>query len=380
MKLKRLLDNLILIPLLCGYMPYPTPVPTPSQGMFNLPQSFQSGGLTVVGGGTNSIPAGPGLGNYGAGDVYQPQGNVLGDATVKTNNIPTAPSAPTAPPMPTGPSSSEIDSLYNPSMNYLNQTEGVVRSDYQNVLSQADRDFQVLQNQLTSGKQANIATIGETQVKAGQVKDDALSAARRLYDELRRGYQQRFGGTTSAGQAASEISSVEQQRQQGQTQRSYGDTIRETEQQKVKVEKDYQDGLFQLEQNKQSAISQAYSDFQNKLLQISNNRSQIESAKANAKLDALQQLRNQVFEIQTESYQYQRALDQQKQQATSTLQNYLNQFGEQAQLSQQTLSAAGFNTNPSSGLQANMQPTAGQSASMVGQITPTKKDELSLRY
>lgn len=281
---------------------------------------------------------------------------------------------PGAPPTPQGLSNSEIDSIYNPSMDYLNQAEGTLRNDYTNVLSQAEKDFQTLQSQLTGNKNTNLATIGENQVKATQVKDDALSAARRLYDELKRGYSQRFGGSTSAGGAASEIASVEQQRQMGQTSRQYTDTIRQLEGQKQQVEQEYQTGLLKLEQNKQQAITQAQSDFQNKLLEIANNRTQIESAKAQQKLEALQQLRNSVFQIQQQTYQFQQTLDAQKKQSDIDLQNYMARLNAQGQASGTSVQNSGINTDPTSSLQAGY-TSSPTTQGLTGQITTQKKDQ-----
>jgi hypothetical protein len=227
---------------------------------------------------------------------------------------------------PSGPSEADLNAVYDPSMNYLNQAESTARSGYADVLSQAESDYQALVSELSGNKQKNLTTIGENQITTSNVKEDALAAARRLYDQLRRGYQQRFGGATSAGQAASEISSAEQQRQMGGINRDYATTTRQIEQQKTQLETDFQTGMMKLQQGKQQALGQAQSDFQNKLLSISQNRAQVESAKAQARLTALQELRNQAYTINQQSVRFQQTLEAQRQASLLDLQNYTAKF------------------------------------------------------
>lgn len=274
---------------------------------------------------------------------------------------------------PSGPSEADLNAVYDPSMQYLNQAESQVRTDYPNVLDSAQKAYETAIAELQGNKQKNLTTIGESSIKAGQQKEDALTSARRLYDQLRTGYQQRFGGSTSAGQAASEIASAEQQRQMGLTTRQYTDTMRQIDQQKVQLDTDYKTGVAKLEQNKQMAITQATSDFQNKLLSITQNRTQVESAKAQAKLQALQDLRNQVFTINQQNTQFQQTLEAQRQAGLQDVQNFLAKFN----IAGGAAGTAATNFKPavSSNLQAGSTPSTNTTGELTGQISPytTKK-------
>lgn len=224
-----------------------------------------------------------------------------------------------------------INAVYNPTMGYLNQAEGQLRADFPNVLDSAQKAYETAIAELTAGKTKNLGTIAENTVTAGQRKEDALSAARRMYDELRRGYAQRFGGGSSAGQAAFELSGAEQQRQMGATTRDYSTTMRQIDQSKVQLDQDYQAGSLKILQSKTDAIAQANRDFQNQLLTIAGQRAQTESAKAAAKLDALNTLRNQAFAAQQQALQLQQNWDQTYKASQLDLQNYaakLNMAGQ----------------------------------------------------
>lgn len=265
---------------------------------------------------------------------------------------------------------SQIDALYNPSFQYLTEAENTLNAQYpdvqKSIQGQFDVNTQMLNDQNTSG----LSTLDRNATSAGYRKEDALTAARRLYDELRRGYQQRFGGSTSAGEAASELSSVEQQRQMGLTQRSYSDTMAQIDTQKYDLDRGYSTAKTKLKYDTDSAFSQAKSDFQNKLLSISQSRSQIASAKAQASLSALQTLRNEVFQINSQKIQFEQTLELQRSQAATALDTYARQMQMSGQGSQSALNNY-FNqttTTPASPLSIN---------SSNGQNTPNYTGQIS---
>jgi hypothetical protein len=272
-----------------------------------------------------------------------------------------------------------INSVYQPTMNYLNQAEGAVRQDFPNVLDAAQKAYESAIQELSGNKQRNVSTIQNNTVTAGQQKENALSAARRLYDELRRGYQQRFGGASSAGGAASEISNVEQQRQMGQTTQSYSDAMRQIQQQSSQLETDYQTGSMKILESKNQAIAQANRDFQNQLLQIAGQRAQTESEKAAARLDALNNLRNQAYTAQQDALKYQQSLDIFYKQQQADVQTYAQKLQLAGQVSQSAINQflGNTTTNPTSNLQTGS--SGGQNTALTG-ITTQKKDELLQGY
>jgi hypothetical protein len=229
--------------------------------------------------------------------------------------------------VPQGPSEGEINSIYDPTMNVLNQTESAVRQDFPTVLEAANKAWETAYAELEASKNKVADTITTAGNKAVQTKENALSAARRLFGELRQGYQQRFGGSTSAGQAAGELANVEQMRQQGGIQQNYQNTDQEISQMKVQLDKDYEVGSAKINQAKVEAVAQANRDFQNKILEISSQRGQVESAKAAAKLDALNTLRNQVYQASQEELAYKRSIDTWKMQQAAEIDTYKAKLG-----------------------------------------------------
>lgn len=268
-------------------------------------------------------------------------------------------------PQPQGPSDADLNAAYNPIFDYLNQAEQSVREGYGGIQKDITNQYGVSQSTLDTSKSQNLASLDTNAQKVQQTKEDAMSQARRLYNELIGGYGQRFGGSTSAGEAARTLAGNEAQRTMGGVSRDFGNNMALIQQKKVEVEQNYQTGLQQLQATRDQALNQANRDFQQKLLDISNTRASTASEKAQQKLAALQELRNQAYNIQLQNQQFQQQLALQKQADSSNLDSLLSQFTQSAQAGQSA--QQGYNPKVSSNLQIGNTGVGGQSA-LTGQI------------
>jgi hypothetical protein len=270
----------------------------------------------------------------------------------------------------------QIEDAYKSSYDYFNQAEGNLRSQLPQTLQSVEGNFNVNKNLLDTQNKTNSAQLAFQKGEAGQANESQAAKIRRLYNELNQGYRQRFGGATSAGQAASELANVEQQRQTGSLAQNYASTIQKINLQKMEIDQKYQDSILQLNQQKQDAIMQANQDFQNNLLKITQARVQTDQDKSAQRLNALMDYRNKIFTIEQQNQQFQQTLEAQKQAA----QLQLNQYSQTASTGLSTASGAtsGFTgglTQP----QSNLKPgaTGMASADMMnwyqGQIAQGKK-------
>lgn len=263
----------------------------------------------------------------------------------------------------------DINAIYDPAMSYLNDTANQISTGRDSVLSAANAAYNAGKSQVQDQYTTGTNQLGQYQVDAGKRKEDALAASRRLYDELRQGYNQRFGGASSAGQAASEISAREQQRQQGGISNSYEETVRTIQTQKQELDKSFQTTLLQLESSKQNAIAQAQQDFTSKMAQINNARGDLTINKGQQRLQALESLRQQVYNINNNAVQNAAAIKRQAEEQAKALDEYLNQS--RLGLASTGQSLEGFNqvakVDPTSGLYTwNRSGTAAQP---VGQVS-----------
>ena len=281
----------------------------------------------------------------------------------------------------------EVDGVYGESYGYLDNVEGQLRQDFPNVLQEAESQFRTNSSMLGNQRQSGLNQLQGQEETTQNRQMDALAEARRLYDSLMRGYNQRFGGATSAGGAASEIAAVEQQRQQGGINRDARQTMRQIEVARGEVENNYQTGLLQLEQQKQTALNQANRDFQNKLLEVNRMRSELGQNKAQMRLQALQELRAQAFQIEAENRQFAKQLEMMKRESEISLQNYARQLQMSGQGSQGAVNNfMGQQYAPTQDLKVggggqfggNSPAMTGQISrddEMFGQISPMRRDE-----
>lgn len=304
--------------------------------------------------GTNTTPTSGGGGG----------GQVLGDSTSSAPSI--------------DPLQQELDSIYNPVFDALNNQESTLRQNYAPVEGQiraeGDLSTQSVTDQFNSGNRE----LSSQENAAGNRKTDALTAATRLYNELQRGGQQRFGGASSAGEAYQTLTATEQQRRQGTIYSAWDTAMQQIGTLKANLQEKFLTAKKEIALQTQQAISQARSDFNNALASINSQRGQAQSDKATASMNALQDLRNKVYTINMQALQFtqQLALNHEANQkqvddmttrvynSLSSGQNTVNNFGTLA------MNTAG---------QTKYGITAGQASTptmQTGQITPTKKYDI----
>lgn len=233
--------------------------------------------------------------------------------------------------VPAGPSDQQLNSAYDPIFAYLNQAQSTLSDLYNRQNSLYDTQGANRQAELATEKQNSLKTINDLKDQSGQRKEDVMTSARRLYNELGMANKQRFGGSTSAGQAASELQSIEMQRAQASAQKGYEQTMREIGTKEIEVNSQYQVNLNRIKEQVDAAKQQAYSDFQNGLLEIARNRAQTESEKAQRKLNYLDQYKQQLFQVQLADRQMQQELDTWKQQQDYQLAIYKQQLSASSQ-------------------------------------------------
>lgn len=220
-----------------------------------------------------------------------------------------------------------IDQAFGSTMGYLDQNANAIGGQKTAAEQQAAADLLANQGVLGTNREQTLGQLG-TQARGVQTqKEDALAQARRLFSELQRGNVQRFGGATSAGQAASEIQGAEAQRQFGQTGRQANEAFQKIEQAKGEVESQYKTGLLQLQQSHQQGLAKIQSDFTNAIMQINNQRAATEQAKGQAKLQALQNLRQEALQLQSQATQFQQQLELMREQANLNIQQYAKTTG-----------------------------------------------------
>ena len=206
----------------------------------------------------------------------------------------------------------QIDSIYNPNSEYLAGVESNLNTAYPQTQQAIEGQYGTAKNTLDLNNTQTQNALLTAENQAGGRKEDALTAARRLYQELTMAGRQRFGGSSSAGEAYGALTAVEQQRGAGQIQRDFGTTMASISTKRSEIAQNFQNTLYTLEQEKTNALNQARQAFDDKMLEITRLRASNQAAKSSAYIEALQQLKSQIFAINQSNTQFTTQLQQQQ--------------------------------------------------------------------
>lgn len=220
----------------------------------------------------------------------------------------------------------QIESSYSGQNEFYNTQENALKAAQDTFNKTIEADYAA---NLAKANQSKVSTAGQlsqNEVLAAQKKQDALNSAKQLYNQLQQGYRQRFGGATSAGEAANTILGEEQQRQSGLIGRDYTTAISDIARQKVDLENSYTTAIADLDRQKQQATSEVMTNYTNQLSQITANRAQSYQAKEQAKLQILLDARNQLATIQQNNDNYIKNLQAIRAEQTGTLDQFIQQL------------------------------------------------------
>jgi len=206
----------------------------------------------------------------------------------------------------------DLNSAYQPAMDVLGQQEQYLR-DAQPASEKAIQDQFSLRRGEQEGDWKSAQEQSElTQRKLWDEKENVLDQSRRLYDELRRGARQRFGGSSSAGEAVNTLLGLEQQRQMGDTKRTYMNNIAEWERSKADTERAYKQNVAQLNLAKDEAIRKSQDAFNAGMLQIAQSKAGLMTEKGLRRLDLLTNLRDSIMKAQATAQEWQDKLSYQR--------------------------------------------------------------------
>lgn len=200
----------------------------------------------------------------------------------------------------------EINNQFNNTMNFLNQQEGNVRSEYDSSVNLSNKSFDQALNQSQQGYQQNVKALEANEIELQQQYRSALENAIRARNTLEQQRLSRFGGGSSAGGAVSELIGQETQRQMGGIEQTYinqARTIKQGMENLALTQKQYED---QLGLQKESALQELKAQLNSRLGQIQVARGEAESGKSQARLSVIQQSIDRARNIQ--DYFNQRAM------------------------------------------------------------------------
>lgn len=199
----------------------------------------------------------------------------------------------------------QINDYFGGTASYLDQLQQGISGERDQALGAVASQFDAQRPFLQQARQELIEGNLAQQDAERVGRQNALAEARALYNELGQANRQRFGGTSSVGEFAGAIQGREFQRGQNKIVTTSEANLRSLQDRAQSIEQNYQNQLLQLEQQKNSALQQARSQYDDRVRQIDAYRFENEQAKAAAKIEALQDLRSRAQEIENGKRQFQ---------------------------------------------------------------------------
>lgn len=224
----------------------------------------------------------------------------------------------------------EVNNSFSQRMSRLDNISSILRGQVPSLISEADQQFGAQKSTLDASKAAGTRQIAQAETDAGARKEDAITAARRQYNDLIRGGIQRFGGASTAGQAFSEIAATESQRQFGDVRNQYEGAMQKITEQKTGLEERYGSALLQLQAVRDNAINNAKRQLDQQLMEIERMKGEAEDAKSQKRLAILQDYRQNIFDVNQQITQYKMSLDQEfqsGQQELTAAEQAFSQYG-----------------------------------------------------
>lgn len=322
-------------------MSTPTPVPTTAPSAYGLssyiPMSsytntmaagYQAPMSNVTSGQLNAAGQSYYAGN---GPAVVAKTNGTTGALVTTQPTPQPGPAPTTPQAPSGPSAqdqitSQLDAIFSPVLDQLNQNATDTNTNYNRQVGDINQQGASAQASLDAQNTIGTNQIDQQATDAAGVKTDALTAATRLYDELSRGGQQRFGGASSAGEAYGALTAVEQQRRQATIQTAYDGAMQKVAGFKNDLLTRYDDAKQTLTSQISTQLSAASQAFTDAMGAINSQKATAQSEKASNVLTTLQDYRNKVYTINQQGQLAMQQLAANSQVSLAAVDNYTQQM------------------------------------------------------
>lgn len=261
----------------------------------------------------------------------------------------------------------QIDSEYGAVFSNLEDRRKNLQAGEQDYYNSATLGYDAQKPILQQGLDQGNALIGQQRNQNSVQEANALAAARRVYNELRQGVQQRFGASNSAGEFGNEFYGREFARNLGNVYNTSGQNSQKLNDQAQTLLANYNSQLQKLEGEKQAALSAAKDAFRQRLDQIDAMKGQALENKASMKLQELQNLRAQAAQIEAQNTAFQQQLILQHQANLQSLQQGVGNF---AQFANTPISSSTYSSPSYSGFGGGQASTL--SNNVTGYYDPNK--------
>ncbi len=245
--------------------------------------------------------------------------------------------------VPSGPSAEEIrqqelamiNQQYGENEGLINQQEQNLRDAFPGQQKEIEDSYGLAQKRAGNTYDSTLQNLMGQEVKTKQGQEQMMDQARRLFNELLIGSQQRFGGSSSAGEGAKAILGSELQRTMGANKQTAFNQLAEINQKRTDFTKEYEFGLQQLETEKASALRELDYKFKDQLYVIQADRTKNQQMKQREEMQSLKDYASELSNVRAKAIELQNSLALQRDKMETQFQYELGLINARAATSSQ---------------------------------------------
>ena len=213
----------------------------------------------------------------------------------------------------------QLDEAYKPAYERLNVIEADYKNKYPISQQEVTDDYNAALPILNKEEAARSADILGQRQKGQREEKSQIGQARQLYGELSQSGLTRYGGSSSTGQAYSELLGQSTSKQFADVESKFGDYFQSLDKEQSTTNQYYMDKRTNLGNEKNTALKKLKAEYENSLKQIDLQKMTLDSQKAAQRIDAIKDYSLQVQKQQAEFAQWEAQLDSWKQYKDSIL-------------------------------------------------------------
>lgn len=213
----------------------------------------------------------------------------------------------------------QIDSMYGPTMDALNQQEGVAAGYQATDTNQSNLNKAQSLQSLMDQYDSSMALIGGNESKLSSAAQQARDLGARNYTQLQNQAMSRYGTGSSAGGAISELLKNEYLRGSFGVETNYQDQLATLQSQAVAFKKASDEGSKYIQSQSQIELQKINDAFKKQMADISLIKGQTEAAKTQQKIQILQDSVNQTRAVAAQKQSMADSLAMFKQQTDYTI-------------------------------------------------------------
>lgn len=216
----------------------------------------------------------------------------------------------------------DYNAMYAPAFAALGQYEQTLQPQYETTVKEIEAEAAKRKGTAQTAQEEQLGTIASQKGREETRTKGAIAEARRLASEMMQGIQAKYGGTTSAGPAMSEILGAQATRNIATNQASYQMALADLDRQQNQTNQEFLRLSTQIEDDTSLQKERAKNQLQQALANIAGKRGELESEKAGRRIDAVKEYQSYLRDLDAQNVSFKQQLFTDYQNTVNAIEQY----------------------------------------------------------